>query len=278
MINYQTIRSNQIFLNSAQANSYTNGTKKSWVTFNLNDVVDLDKSAIEIKISLVSAQLPYSFYQINATNNKINVYFGGTTVSYYFPYGNYSVNSFISQWATTIGASYTITFNSITNKFTFNNPYVFYLSDDTNSLFPVIGLKKGTLYINNGTGITSDFCCNFNGITRLNIISSNFSVNNIDSLNQGQGAILASIPINCYQGGMILYNNYTNFKSTVTASGLNTFGIEIVDDFENYIDFNNQDWTMTFQLDVIKDVIKDMSTIPDIYKKEEESYFNQELF
>jgi hypothetical protein len=269
LVSYQTIQSNQIFLNSALANTYSNGSFKSFVKFNLNDVVSLDKNALELRISLVNAQFPYSFYQINSTNNKINIYYLGTTISYYFPYGNYNVNSFINQWYTTIGSSYTITYSTITNKFIFTNPYVFHFSDDVNSLFSVMGFQKGQYYISTGS-LAAPYCFNFNGLTRLNIISSNFSVKNIDCYNEGQSSVIASCPINCFPGGIILYNNVTNFKSMTTPSSLNTISLEIVDDNENYIDFNNQDWTLTFQLDIVKEVVFDTSTVQDIYQMETE--------
>ena len=268
-ITYQTIDSKQIYVNSSQANIFDNGTKKSEVVFNLNDVIsNVEKNALEVRLSLVNAQIPYSFYQINSTNNKINIYYLGTWTSYYFPAGNYNVQTFITQWYSTIGSSYTITYSTVTNKFTFTNAYVFYFSDDVNSLFPVIGFQKGQLYISSGS-LTSPYCYNFNGLTRLNIVSTNFSVKNIDSLNEGQSSIIASCPVNCNFGGIILYNNFTNFKSIINPSSLNTLGIEILDDYENFIDFNNVDWTLTFQVDIVKEIVFDTATFQEIYARED---------
>lgn len=269
LVSYQTVQSNQVYLNSALATIYNNGTLKSSVKFQLNDVVSLDKNALELRISLVNAQFPYSFYQINATNNKINIYYLGATTSYYFPYGNYNINTFINQWYTTIGLGFTITYSTVTNKFTFNNTNVFHFSDDVNSLFPVIGFVKGQYYINIGGGVVAPYCFNFNGLTSLKI-SSNFNVKNIDSYNAGQSPILACVPVNCFPSGIILYNNITNFKSITTPDSLTTISLEITDDLENHIDFNNQDWTIALQLDIMKEVVADTSTMEDIYEFEHE--------
>ena len=91
----------------------------------------------------------------------------------------------------------------------------------------------------------------------------------MDSLNERQSSIVATVPVNCLPGGMILYNNYTNFNSIINPASLNTLGIELLDDKENFIDFNNVDWTLTFQVDVVKDIIVDKSTLFEIYAREE---------
>ena len=113
MISYQTIYTSQIHLNSANANVRLNKTKNSNCCFYLNDVLKLTKSTIEMRISLVNAQIPYSFYNINETNNQFNV----SGVKYKFSYGNYNVNSFIQTWNSVLANnSWTITFSNITNK------------------------------------------------------------------------------------------------------------------------------------------------------------------
>ena len=125
------------------------------------------------------------------------------------------------------------------------------------------------MYISNGLALTPPFPFNFSGFTRINIVSTNFSVKNVDSLNEGQSSIVATVPVNCLPGGTILYNNYTNFNSIINPASLNTLGIKLLDDKENFIDFNNVDWTLTFQVDVVKDIIVDKSTLFEIYAREE---------
>ena len=268
LISYQTIYSNQIYLNSLQATTFLNGSKKSNLKFELKDVVTLDKNCIEVRLSLVSAQIPYSFYQINSTNNKIILYYLGTTTPYYIPYGNYNVNTFITQWNITLNNIITLTYSTITNTFTFSSTTanIFQLTDDVNSLFPVIGLAKGIFYLSTGSPFTAPYCYNFNGLTRINVLTTNVATRNIDSFNNAQCSAIASIPINCYPSGIILYNNFTNFKSVVAPSEMVSFGIELCDDNEKYIDFNNVDWTMTFQVDIVKEIILNKDSYEDFYE------------
>ena len=94
IISYQSIYSTQIYLNSASS-MLMNGTLKSYVHFYIQNAINANKkSAIEMRVSLVNAQFPCSFYQINNSNNTIII----NDISYTFPNGNYNVNNFISTW------------------------------------------------------------------------------------------------------------------------------------------------------------------------------------
>jgi hypothetical protein len=109
---------------------------------------------------------------------------------------------------------------------------------------------------------------NFGGITKLNVKSSAFNSQNIDSITGSIGRTLASIPVSSNQNGYIFYENFTNYKNICNNRSLNTINIEITDDFNNYINFNNADWSMTLQIDILHEVISDYDTIDDIYNKE----------
>jgi hypothetical protein len=271
VISYQTIYTTQIFLNSGHANAYYNSTQKSLLSFNLKDIISLEKNCLEVRLSLVNAQFPYSFYQINANNNKFYLYYNGITQTIYFPYGNYNVNTFIAQWNITVSTTLNLTYSTVTNKvlFTSSLGLAFHFYDDTNSLFPVLGFVKGTYYVSTSASFYAPYCFNFNGLPRLNVTSTNLSIRNVDSYNIGQCSIISSVPINCYPGGVILYNNYTNTKNIINIGEMQTFGIEIRDDYENLIDFNNQDWTMTFQIDTVKEVIINKKRFEDYYDEPE---------
>jgi hypothetical protein len=65
---------------------------------------------------------------------------------------------------------------------------------------------------------------------------------------------------------VISYNNFTQYKSIFYNHELSQIGIELLqDDFKNYIKFNNIDWTITLQIDIITDVINNMDNLEDIY-------------
>ena len=64
---------------------------------------------------------------------------------------------------------------------------------------------------------------------------------------------------------MVYYNNFSHYKSIFKNDHLQNIVIEIQDDFKNYINFNNLDWTITLQIDLVNEVIEDLDTLEDIY-------------
>lgn len=275
IINYQSINSNQIFLHSDNADIYFNGTMKSSVEFFLKEPIKLEKNSIECKLSVVNAQIPVSFCIINNYNNNINITISGIKTVYYFPIGNYNVQQFITQWAITIGNNWTITFNQISNVLTFQyiSPFIFSDANPNISMLSVIGFKYGAIYNSIGNILISPFPVNFGLIPRLHIKSDTFAYRNIDSFTKTRTRSLCIIPVNSPPNGMILYNNFTNFKSIVNHRNISSIRIDITDDFRNLIDFRNIDWSLTLQIDVCNDIIQDFSDLDDVYKNQMESLF-----
>jgi hypothetical protein len=72
--------------------------------------------------------------------------------------------------------------------------------------------------------------------------------------------------------GLIFYNNVTNYKTIFNNSQLSSIQIQIVDDSNNLINFNNIDWALTLQIDDVHEVIQDLSTIQEIYEFESNNF------
>ena len=263
-INYQTIYSTQLYLSSNDADIYLNGSKKSSLTFFFEDLLKLDRSSIEMRVSVVNAQIPVSFYQINSTNNTIYI----DNTPYVFPDGNYNVNTFINTWYTVVEDIWTVTFNSINNTFSFSYPADFIFSDSIeNSLFSVIGFNIGKTYTsdinNNLNGI---YPVNFLGLNRINIKSSTFNFRNLDTYEKGRTTTISSIPVNASSNGLINYINITNYKSIFKNHEISSLNIDITDDNSNFIDFHNINWTMTLQIDIVNEVVNNLDDLNDIYE------------
>jgi hypothetical protein len=119
--------STQIYLNSQYADIFMNGTMKSNIVFFFKNPIHIDKNAIEMRLSVVNAQIPISWYLINDTNNQIII----NNITYFLKKGNYNINTFISEWANSIGAGWTLTYDGITNKITYAYTSSFTFSDST---------------------------------------------------------------------------------------------------------------------------------------------------
>jgi hypothetical protein len=247
IINYQSISSSQIFLHSDNADIYYNGTLKSSVEFFLKESIKLDKNTIECKVSVVNAQIPVSFCVLNNYNNNINITVNGITTPYYFPIGNYNVQQFITQWTTTVGNNWTLIFNQISNVLTFSyiSNFIFSDANPTISMLNIIGFRYGSIYNSIGNSITAPFSVNFGLIPRLHIKSDTFASKNIDSFTKGRTRTLCIIPVNSPPNGMIIYNNFTSFKTVMNHRSVSSIRIDITDDFRNLIDFRNIEWSLT---------------------------------
>jgi len=266
-INYQSVNSTQLYLNSANANIYLNQSKKSNVVFFFSNVLKIDKNSIDMKLSVVNAQIPVSWYLINDTNNTITLTVQNITTSYNFPVGNYSVNTFMATWLSFFGNTWVITFNNITNKLTFSNSLGQITFGNNiiskNLLLSLIGLVPSQSYTSSGNYLTSQYSVNFSGLQTLKIKSSTFSFKNIDSLSGSTTATICSVPVSSTT--MINYYTLTGYKSTFKNYELNSIDIAITDDKNNYIDFSNIDWSLTLQIDITNETIENIDNLNDIY-------------
>jgi len=219
-----------------------------------------------MRMELVNCQIPVSWYLINNTNNQFSITVGTVTTNYLFPNGNYNANTFITSFNSMMGVSWVVAFNSTTNKFTFGySGGVFTFSDTINSIFPIIGFVSVSQYKSSCNNLLAPFSVCFGGLTKINILSSSFNLSNADSKTKGQNSTICSVPVSTIQGGYIFYNNITNFKSIFRNNELSSINIQIQDPNNNYIDFNNIPWTMTLQIDIVREVVQTIDNMNDIY-------------
>jgi len=264
LISYPTNHSIQIHLNSASGVT-NNGTMKSDLLFSFNNILASRNKIIELRISLVKAQIPNSFYLINSSNNQIIV--NGTTHT--FPVGNYTFSQFILQWNSTVGSTWTLTLSTITNKINFYNAgSSFTFTDNSSSIFKLLGFVQGTTYSSVSGYLTSPNCIDFSGIRNIVVRADNISLQNCICIDTGCGSCLGTIPNNFQFGSIIQYINFTNFKNIFSVHELNSLAIKLCDDNLNLLDFNNIDWTITVQIDIICEEIKDLENFQEVLNRE----------
>ena len=262
-VSYQTIYSQQIYLNSSTS-MLMNGSLKSYVHFFIQDAMnDKKHNTVEQRVSLVNAQIPCSFYQINNNNNQIII----NGILYTFPNGNYNVNNFITTWSSIIGAGWLLTFSSMTNTLIFTFTSVFTFTDTKSSIFPVIGFTAGNSYSCTGSILNAPYPVNFSGLPRILISSPTFNLNSrCANAEATMSSIIGAVPINTLSNGIIYYTNYTNYKSIFSSYELSFITIMLQDDNDNMLDMNNIDWAITLQIDTVVEVVKSLDNLHDIYE------------
>lgn len=239
-----------------------NGTALSSVEFPFKGILKEEDNIVSANICVMNAQLAVSWYTINSSNNQFRYDSNWITI----PNGNYNANSLItvltSLMNAVIPASVTsIVLSSSTGRLTFtfvasrslNFPTTFSTGSTGNFNYLIMGATSGSTLT--GTSITLPYPLNLLGINRLAIRSSRLLIGSYNSFDMGAGINLATIPIDQPPWGLVNYSNQTDLnKAVLNVKYIDIIDIQIADENNVLIDFNNTNWTMTLVLEVIRNI------------------------
>jgi len=257
-----------INLHSSNGNK-NNGSFLSDVYFPFTGILKEDPTILEVNLSLQSAQIPFSFYNINVYNNTLDITYNSVLYNLQLTRGNYNANNLITELLNqlqTITSTLQITISPITGKLFFNDTSLInYTIESTSTILKVLGFDVST---SSTLGqLTPPFPLNLLGTLNIKITSSEIAVSNIDSVVGGNFNILASLPIEAGNFGLIVYDNISNIQSPLKNISLDGFDIKLLDDDNNLINFNNCDWSITIVLNITRERIeKTKSNLKSIVK------------
>ncbi len=251
------IENKLVNLNSENA-TRLNGDFLSSVEFSFVGLLTDDPSIRSVSVSIQNAQFPYSFYNINVYNNILVASDGANPpVTVTLTRGNYNANTLITEIETkldAVGIKMVITISKTTGLLTFthnNSEFTFY---STSTCLKVLGFNPALNYTSVSRVIIAPYPLNLLGTLKMRIASLGLSVNSIDSSVGGSLNILASIPINAGNFGLIMYENTNNITNQLNLRVLDGFDLEILDDDQNLINFNNAYWTITMLLSIEREI------------------------
>ena len=266
-----------ITLNSASA-SLVNSTMKSSVNFNFIGLLKEEDDIVRSYISVINAQFPMSFYVITNSNNKLvyNTFAPSQVIELYVPIGNYNAYTLSAKLMALFsanGVSIVIAVSPQTGIMSFSqsNPlFSIYPYSIGNTIFssiaPIIGLLPNVFIA--GTYITGAYPVNLLGTKKINIKSSELAINSLSSKALAYNCIIATIPVDYPFFSMISYVNQNALnKNIVKTPTIDTIDIQLTDDNDVLLDFNNLDWTITLCLSIEREEkVKDKTTLKDIVK------------
>jgi hypothetical protein len=223
----------QIFVNSKNASLKNNGFNSDCI-FNLEHM-DLEDAKL-IYVSVQTAQIPYSFFNCDDYDNTLIIFtpYNATTYTITIPEGNYNVNTLattlINSVLTATGLTMTITFNSLTNKYTFTTTQNFVFKKES-TCFELLGFAENADYSSVALSLDSNQSVNFFTIKTILIEVSNLITDNMTTGNDNNAGILASIPITSSQGSIISYSNIFGIKNRVNSiKNFTSLHIRLLDD------------------------------------------------
>lgn len=213
-----------------------NYTSDNWPLFRLGRPLS-NIAAMKI----VSAEIPFSYYVINLQNQTFTLTaVGGLTSIITIPIGNYTGNSLASiinanaSWPATL----TVSYSSVTNRLSIQNTGVtvtwylsFGITGDNGSTNPRFALGFGAGNSSNiapSTTLLAPFVIQISGPNYLflnsTLFGQSFNLYLAEGANNNglNGPQLCKIPVTTNAGGVIFYNDDTDF-TWFEMEDLNTF-------------------------------------------------------
>jgi hypothetical protein len=268
---------NQIItLNSANA-TLINSTLKSSVSFNFIGLLKEEDDIVRSYISIINAQIPMSFYVINSSNNLLcyNTMSPVQVMTLTVPFGNYNAYTLATKLTALFllnGITIIISTSPQTGIMTFAQSSAIF------SIYPYsfngVVLSTISLVINlpstfvAGASISCVYPVNLLGTKKINIKSTELAINSLSSKSLAYNCIIATIPVDYPFFSMISYVNQNALnKNIIKTPTIDTIDLQLTDDNDNLIDFNNLDWTITLCLSIEREEkVKDKTTLRDIIK------------
>lgn len=244
-----------ININSANALIKNNGTYNSDVVFKFPGLVRPEQNITSVQFQLLDAQLPVSFYNINYTNNTLNYQISSVDYTITATPGNYNFNSLATQLVSKFlanGHIFTITINKQNGIITFATPATNFILQ-VSSMFAVLGLLLSN-HISSSFSLTADYPLNLLGITKIKIQSVNLNTYNIDSSNNGYSNNIGLIPVDQPSFGLIIYENKSTTKFLLRDNRIDEIDLQITDQNNNLINFNNIDWNLTILIETTREI------------------------
>lgn len=222
----------------------SNGSFKSSVNVQLPDLTFHDLNIKNVYLSVNHCEVPNSFYVVNYTNNQIVI----DGITYVINVGNYNVNSFTTALQSVLPSGYILTYSSITNKFTlsYTSDFTINASSQNSTINKVVGLDIYDITSISNTLIFPHLI-NFLPMQRINFRSNFFKLNNYNS-SDGSSDVFLCLQNNSGQLSMINYVNQSNDEYIIQDKNITSFTINVTDDYNNLINFNNIDWTLSFKI------------------------------
>jgi hypothetical protein len=239
---------------STQSNAGTlkNGDKRSCIEYYIPNFIQHDDSIEYIQYSVQSAIIPVSFYTINDNHNSLVVTVSSVTTTYTFPNGNYNATLFIAQFKTLLGATFDITLDSATSRFTITNTTNDFTLGANTTIDYIMGFSGNIT--SSGLTLTMPRVCNFLSLPRINI-RCGYLANGVVSSNSSStidNDVILSVPNNAVPNGQIVYTDGNNSVNIFRGDRLDTFLVCFTDDDGLYIDFNGVSSYFTLQFDIYR--------------------------
>ena len=254
-----TTESIQIHLNSKFATSYNNNNNSD-CNFSLPNIEIED--GYYIHLSVQSCVIPYSFYNIDSTNNVLfyqeilvdgnGAQTGTINTTLNMASGNYNALQLASYLTSNLPRT-TVIYSTITGKYTFgNSTNNFIIKSQYSTCLSLIGCSTNDLYNTSALKALTSYAPANLSPRQCICVSSNLPTGNINNQLGSNRSIICSIPVVNQPFSLITYNNVNGAKFNLYSNFINFLNIKLSDQNGALLNLNGQNFSITLQLDIIK--------------------------
>ena len=242
-------------LNSKYATKL-NGTQNSSVMFDFVNIIDKSKDHLYMTMAVQSAEIPSSFYNVTTINNVTRVDRDDIAAAFdiTIPVGNYNADSYKTKFKELYDAAtpsvVDIQLDGVTGIFNLIETGVsaanFTIKAVGSTSYVLWGGEVGTDYVFPVAGAAASFGfpANFLGVTKIKLSSDNLAGTNVDSSQLKTTTLIDTISVAATPFGLTIFNSLGR-ETLMKAKRIEEIDLELRDQDDNLIDFNNAEWCIS---------------------------------
>lgn len=245
---------NRIITLNSQDGEKINGSYLSSIKFNFSGLLQDDIYLIRTYITVLNAQFPVSFYIIDDTNNFL--YYTDNSVDKIVELvpANYNGN----QMVTALNGVFSANGTPITTILNSNTGLLYFFITggieitfkSTSTVKKILGFDTD---ITSTTLIKMPYQLNLLGKKKIFINSNHLKNSAFTSKSLSSVQTIATIPVDQPPYSMISYTSVSDLEKNILFNrSLDVLDIQIVDEDNKYVNFQNIDWSITLCLTIEK--------------------------
>jgi len=225
------------------------GLLNSHIFVDMAEPINIDARNEEIHQIILSAELPYSFYNISGDikNNEIKYSDSGVDYTFTLPTKDYDINELVRVITADTNFPFTATYDKFTMKITLTSTSAntVTLKWTQSNSFKVLGFSNAidVDVVSAGTTI-SDNIIDLATIHSL-MIKSNTASNMVFSTRAGFSQTVQKVSVDVNSGAIIYLNQNDSRQHTVINSNVDMLDLRITDQNDNLVNFNNINYEIT---------------------------------
>jgi hypothetical protein len=232
---------------------------KSHVAFDIPDFLNPDDSIAYVQVSIPYIVIPVSFFQINETNNMLEVIENGLTYQYFFEYGNYNAQEFMTDFKAILPIRYNITIDLVNSRFKITNTTYNFTLTSNSTIDYIMGFSD--TITSSGLILYMPRVYNFLAIPRILLHCPELGNGN----NNQNADIILAIPNNSRLNSQIVYNA-PQILTLVKTEQITRLTFKLTDEGGTPINFNGVASFWSVQLDIYRKWIPKPETFGSLVK------------